>query len=53
MIPAPGERHDITSFDALMNGIACLAVIGDKAFDALLAAGADEERRSPHRHEST
>ena len=30
----PGQRHDITSFDALMAGIACLAVIGDKAFDA-------------------
>ncbi len=30
----PGQQHDITSFDALMTGIACLAVIGDKAFDA-------------------
>jgi transposase len=30
----PGQRHDITSFDALMAGIYCLAVIGDKAFDA-------------------
>ena len=30
----PGERHDITSFDVLMAGIACLALIGDKAFDA-------------------
>ena len=29
-----GQRHDITSFDVLMSGIACLAVIGDKAFDA-------------------
>src|SRR6202171_6556367 len=30
----PGHRHDITSFDALMAGIYCLALIGDKAFDA-------------------
>jgi len=30
----PGQRHDITSFDVLIAGIACLAVIGDKAFDA-------------------
>jgi transposase len=30
----PGQRHDITSFDVLMAGIACLAFIGDKAFDA-------------------
>ncbi len=30
----PGQRHDITSFDVLMAGIACLALIGDKAFDA-------------------
>lgn len=30
----PGNRHDITSFDVLMAGISCLAVIGDKAFDA-------------------
>ena len=30
----PGQRHDITSFDVLMAGITCLAVIGDKAFDA-------------------
>jgi hypothetical protein len=30
----PGNRHDITSFDALMAGIYCLALIGDKAFDA-------------------
>ena len=30
----PGNRHDITSFDALMAGIACMAFIGDKAFDA-------------------
>jgi hypothetical protein len=30
----PGQRHDITSFDVLMAGVACLALIGDKAFDA-------------------
>ena len=30
----PGQRHDITSFDALMAGVSCLALIGDKAFDA-------------------
>src|SRR5204863_8426108 len=30
----PGQRHDITSFDVLMAGVACLAFIGDKAFDA-------------------
>jgi transposase len=30
----PGQRHEITSFDVLMAGIACLAFIGDKAFDA-------------------
>jgi transposase len=30
----PGQRHDVTSFDVLMAGIACLAFIGDKAFDA-------------------
>jgi len=30
----PGQQHDITSFDVLMAGVACLAVIGDKAFDA-------------------
>src|SRR6202048_5279593 len=29
----PGQRHDITSFDALMAGIYCLALIGDKGFD--------------------
>jgi len=29
-----GQRHDVTSFDVLMAGIACLAFIGDKAFDA-------------------
>jgi hypothetical protein len=28
------ERHDTTSFDALMAGIYCLALIGDKRFDA-------------------
>jgi hypothetical protein len=27
----PGQRHDITSFDALMAGIYCLALIGDRA----------------------
>jgi hypothetical protein len=26
----PGQRHGITSFDALMAGIYCLALIGDK-----------------------
>ena len=31
---SPGRRHDITTFDVLMAGIASLAVIGDKAFDA-------------------
>ena len=30
----PGQRHDITSFDALMAGIDCLTLIGDKGFDA-------------------
>jgi len=30
----PGQRHDITSFDALMAGIYCLALIGDKGFEA-------------------
>ena len=30
----PGQRHDITSFDALMADIHCLALIGDKGFDA-------------------
>ena len=30
----PGQQHDITSFDTLIAGIACLALIGDKAFDA-------------------
>jgi transposase len=33
-VPLPGQRHDITSFDALMAGIHCLALIGDKGFDA-------------------
>jgi len=32
----PGQRHDITSFDALMAGIYCLALIGDKG---LMPAG--------------
>jgi len=30
----PGQQHDITSFDALLAGIACGSLIGDKAFDA-------------------
>jgi transposase len=30
----PGQRHDITAFDVLLAGISCLALIGDKAFDA-------------------
>jgi transposase len=30
----PGQRHDIAGFDTLMAGIACLTLIGDKAFDA-------------------
>jgi transposase len=30
----PGQQHDITSFEVLMADIACLALIGDKAFDA-------------------
>ena len=30
----PGQSHDINSFDTLMAGIYCLALIGDKAFDA-------------------
>src|SRR5579864_294576 len=30
----PGQRHDIKSFEALMAGIHCLALIGDKGFDA-------------------
>jgi transposase len=30
----PGQRHDITSFDALIAGITCQALIGDTAFDA-------------------
>ena len=41
----PGQRHDITSFDVLMAGIACLALIGDKAFDRRLAARALDQRR--------
>jgi len=53
----PGQRHDITSFDALMNGIACLAVIGDKAFDAHWLrerlAGADIEAVIPVRKGTT
>ena len=30
----PGQRHDITAFEALLAGLYCLALIGDKAFDA-------------------
>jgi len=30
----PGQRHDITACERLLAGIACLALIGDKAFDA-------------------
>ena len=30
----PGQRHDIKSVDALLDGIYCEAFIGDKAFDA-------------------
>jgi transposase len=30
----PGQHHDITAFDPLIAGIYCLALIGDKAFDA-------------------
>jgi len=30
----PGQRHDIKSFEVLMAGIHCLALIGDKGFDA-------------------
>lgn len=30
----PGQRHDITSFDVLLAGIAWQTLIGDKAFDA-------------------
>ena len=30
----PGQRHDIKSVDALMEGISCEAFIGDKAFDS-------------------
>ena len=30
----PGQRHDITGFDALMTGIDCLTLIGEKGFDA-------------------
>lgn len=30
----PGQRHDIKSVDALMEGISCGAFLGDKAFDA-------------------
>jgi len=30
----PGQRHDIKSVDALLEGITCETFIGDKAFDA-------------------
>ena len=30
----PGQRHDIKSVDALLEGIDCGAFLGDKAFDA-------------------
>jgi len=30
----PGQRHDIMSVDPLITGIACGALIADKAFDA-------------------
>jgi transposase len=30
----PGQRHDIKSVDELLEGIACEAFLGDKAFDA-------------------
>jgi transposase len=30
----PGQRHDITSVEALMAGISCQGLIADKAFDA-------------------
>jgi transposase len=29
----PGQSHDITAFEAVLAGIYCLALIGDKAFD--------------------
>jgi transposase len=30
----PGQRHDVNLVDKLMNGVACGAFLGDKAFDA-------------------
>jgi transposase len=30
----PGQRHDVNLVDQLMNGVACGAFLGDKAFDA-------------------
>jgi transposase len=30
----PGQRHDVNLVDKLMNGVACDAFLGDKAFDA-------------------
>jgi len=30
----PGNRHDVNLVEKLMNGVACGAFIGDKAFDA-------------------
>jgi hypothetical protein len=29
----PGQRHDVNLVDKLMNGVACGAFLGDKAFD--------------------
>jgi hypothetical protein len=34
LLPRRQHGGDITSFEALLAGIACLALIGDKAFDA-------------------
>ncbi len=44
----PGQRHDINSVDDLLAGIACEALIGDKAFDAK----ALRERLADHRIEA-
>jgi transposase len=53
----PGQRHDITSFDVLMAGVPCLALIGDKAFDAHWLrehlAGSDIEAVIPLREGTT
>ena len=35
----PGQRHDINSIEALMDGISCEAFLGDKAFDAKALRG--------------